>query len=174
MFYRRERKCISVCTRHNLIDQLKYLSKKYPDYASFKSATISEIFTKEQLQETTTLEVNTLSSILLINKGDYQFEIQELPQETQFSPVYAIAVSDFDKDGDQDLFLGGNLDGVQPEFGRYDASFGTYLENIGAHQFKFHQTGSGIKVKGQVRDLKIIKDQLFISKNNDSLEVYNY
>lgn len=160
--------------RHNLIDQLKYLSKKYPNYASFKSATISDIFTKEQLQETSTLEVNTLSSILLINKGDYQFEIQELPQETQFSPVYAIAVSDFDKDGDQDLFLGGNLDGVQPEFGRYDASFGTYLENIGAHQFKFHQTGSGIKVKGQVRDLKIIKDQLFISKNNDSLEVYNY
>ena len=160
--------------RHDLLDQLKYLNKKFPDYESFKSATIEDIFTEEQLKESTILEVNTLSSILLINQGGFKFKIQELPTETQFSPVYAIATADFDKDGDQDILVGGNLNGVKPEFGKYDASFGNYLENLGNNKFKFHQTGKGLKVKGQIRDIKILNNKVFITKNNDSLEVYKY
>lgn len=160
--------------RHDLVDQLKYLSKKFPDYDSFKAATIEDIFTKEQLQKSTVLEANTLSSIILINEGNFKFKIQELPTETQFSPIYAIATSDFDKDGDQDIILGGNLNGVKPEFGKYDASFGNYLENIGNNQFKFHQTGKGLKAKGQIRDIKVLNNTIFITKNNDSLEVYKY
>lgn len=160
--------------RHNLVDQLKYLSKKYPDYQSFKSATISDIFTEEQLQKSIKLEVNTLKSVVLVNQGNFNFNLLDLPLEAQLSPVYAIAISDFDKDGDQDIVLGGNLNGVKPEFGRYDASFGTYLENKGNLNFEFHKSGKGLKVNGQIRDLKVIKNQLFISRNNDSLNVYNY
>jgi len=160
--------------RHNLVDQLKYLSKKFPDYESFKSATIQDIFTPEQLQESTTLKANTLGSVILFNEGAFIFTVQKLPLETQFSPIYAIATSDFDNDGDQDILLGGNLDGVKPEFGRYDASFGNYLENTGNRVFKFHQKGKGLKVNGQIRDLKVLKNKVFITKNNDSLEVYNY
>jgi hypothetical protein len=160
--------------RHNLVDQLKYLSKKFPDYESFKTATIQDIFTPEQLQESSILEANTLSSVILFNEGAFNFTVQKLPLETQFSPIYAIAASDFDNDGDQDILLGGNLDGVKPEFGRYDASFGNYLENTGNRVFKFHQKGKGLKVNGQIRDLKVLKNKVFITKNNDSLEVYNY
>jgi len=160
--------------RHNLVDQLKYLSKKFPDYESFKAATIQDIFTPEQLQESTTLEANSLGSVILFNEGAFNFTVQKLPLETQFSPIYAIATSDFDNDGDQDILLGGNLDGVKPEFGRYDASFGNYLENKGNRVFKFHQKGKGLKVNGQIRDLKVLKNKVFITKNNDSLEVYNY
>jgi hypothetical protein len=160
--------------RHDLVSQLKYLSKKFPDYESFKSASIQDIFTQEQLQESGTLEANTLASLLLFNEGAFNFTIQKLPLEAQFSPIYAIATSDFDNDGDQDILLGGNLYGVKPEFGKYDASFGSYLENTGNRIFKFHQTGKGLKVKGQIRDLKVFKNKVFISKNNDSLEVYNY
>jgi hypothetical protein len=160
--------------RHDLVSQLKYLSKKFPDYESFKSASIQDIFTQEQLQESSTLEANTLASLLLFNEGAFNFTIQKLPLEAQLSPIYAIATSDFDNDGDQDILLGGNLYGVKPEFGKYDASFGSYLENTGNRIFKFHQTGKGLKVKGQIRDLKIFKNKVFISKNNDSLEVYNY
>jgi hypothetical protein len=160
--------------RHNLVDQLKYLSKKFPDYESFKAATIQDIFTPQQLQESKILEANTLASVILFNEGAFNFSVQKLPLETQFSPIYAIATSDFDNDGDQDILLGGNLDGVKPEFGRYDASFGNYLENTGNRVFKFHQQGKGLKVNGQIRDLKVLKNNVFITKNNDSLEVYNY
>ena len=160
--------------RHNLVDQLKYLSKKFPDYESFKDASIQDIFTKEELESSLVLEANILSSVILINQGNFNFDVKELPFETQFSPVYAITTSDFDNDGDQDIILGGNLDGVMPEFGRYDASFGNYLENLGDNNFKYHHTGKGLKINGQIRDLKVLKNKIFITKNNDSLEVYKY
>ncbi|MDP5158961.1 MAG: VCBS repeat-containing protein [Flaviramulus sp.] len=160
--------------RHNLVDQLKYLSKKYPDYESFKDASITDIFTKEQLDSSIVLEANTLNSIILINKGDFNFDVKSLPFETQFSPIYAISTHDFDNDGDQDILLGGNLNGVMPEFGRYDASYGNYLENLGGNNFKYHKTGKGLKINGQIRDIKIINNKILITKNNDSLEVYNY
>ena len=160
--------------RHDLTGQLKYLSKKYPDYESFKNATIQDIFTKEQLDNALVLEANTLNSLILLNKGDFNFEVKPLPYEAEFSPIYAIAASDFDKDGDQDIILGGNLNGVKPEFGRYDASFGNYLENLGDANFKYLQTGKGLKINGQIRDIKILNNEIFIAKNNDSLEVYKY
>ncbi len=160
--------------RHNLVDQLKYLSKKFPDYESFKNATIQDIFTKEQLDKSFVLEANTLSSVVLINEGNFNFNVKELPFETQLTPIYSISTADFDNDGDQDIILGGNLNGVMPEFGRYDASYGYYLENLGKGNFKYHKTGNGIKVNGQIRDMKIIDKKVFITKNNDSLVVYKY
>jgi hypothetical protein len=160
--------------RHNLVDQLKYLSKQYPDYESFKNAAINDIFTKEQLDNSVVLEASILSSVMIINKGDFKFEVKDLPFETQFSPVYAINTHDFDNDGDQDILLGGNLNGVMPEYGRYDASFSSYLENMGSGNFKYHQTGKGLNIKGQIRDIKVIDEKVFIAKNNDSLEVYKY
>lgn len=160
--------------RHNLVDQLKYLSKKYPDYNSFKEATIQDIFTENELKRSVQLEANTLSSVILINDGSFNFKVQPLPFEAQFTPIYAITTSDFDKDGDVDIILGGNLFGVMPEFGRYDASFGNYLENQGNGTFKHFKTGKGLNIKGQIRDIKVFGNQIFITKNNDSLEVYNY
>ncbi|GAA4279638.1 VCBS repeat-containing protein [Gaetbulibacter aestuarii] len=160
--------------RHDLVDQLKYLSKKYPDYESFKDATISDIFTKDQLDKSRILEVNTLGSKILINEGNFNFKQVDLPYEAQFSPIYAIATADFDKDGDQDILLGGNLNGVKPEYGRYDASFGNYIENLGNDNFKYHKKGKGLEIKGQIRDIKVINDEVFVSRNNDSLEVYKY
>jgi hypothetical protein len=160
--------------RHNLVDQLKYLSKKYPDYESFKEATIQDIFSEKELEGSIKLEANTLSSIVVYNEGNFNFKVEALPYKAQLSPVYAIATSDFDKDGDIDIILGGNLFGVMPEFGRYDASFGNYLENLGNRKFKHFNTEKGLNIKGQIRDIKAVNNQAFISKNSDSLEVYNY
>ena len=111
---------------------------------------------------------------MLINNGDFNFEVKSLPKEVQFSPIYAITTADFDKDGDLDMLLGGNLNGVMPEFGRYDASFGNYLENLGNNNFKHHVTGKGIKINGEIRDIKVIGNKIFIAKNNNPLEVYKF
>ncbi|MCA0132512.1 VCBS repeat-containing protein [Winogradskyella alexanderae] len=160
--------------RHNLVDQLKYLSKKFPDYESFKDADINTIFTEEQLTSSTIIEANNLKTVVLENNGDFNFEVKALPKEVQFTPIYAIATSDFDKDGDLDIIMGGNLNGVMPEFGRYDASYGNYLENLGNNIFKHHTTGKGIKIKGEIRDIEIVGNTVFIAKNNDKLEVFKF
>ncbi len=157
--------------RHDLIDQIKSIKKKFPDYDSFKDAGIRDIFSDEILKDVNTLEVNRLSSVILINNGNFNFTVTELPIQAQFSNVYAIAANDFDNDGDIDIVLGGNLYNVKPEIGRYDATRGIYLENQGNLNFKNIKNGNGFSVKGQIRDIVIHKDRVIVSRNSDSLAI---
>ena len=109
--------------RHNLVDQIKLLQKRFPNFDSFKNADITTIFKEEELVKAAVLETNQLSTVLLINKGDLTFESVDLPAEVQFSPIYAFATEDFDADGDKDILLGGNLYYVLPEMGIYDGNY---------------------------------------------------
>lgn len=160
--------------RHHLVDQLKSLKKKFPDYESFKDAGIKDLFTPEELDNALEFEINTLSSIILINQGDFNFSVEKLPFEAQFSPIYTIATDDFDNDGDQDIVLGGNLYNVKPEVGRYDAFHGVYLENLGEMKFKNHKNGKGFFVDGEIRDLIIDNRKLIVARNSDSLVIFKY
>lgn len=160
--------------RHDLIDQIKSLKKIFPDYESFKNADMTTIFNAEQLAGTIKLELNTLTSLILINNGNFNFEIKQLPIEAQFSPIYAIATDDFDNDGDQDIILGGNLYGVKPEVGRYDATYGVYLENDGKMNFKSYPNGKGFRLKGEIRDFVINNKMLIVARNSDSLAIFKY
>jgi len=160
--------------RHNLLDQLKGLKRKFPNFESFKNAAIDDIFPKEVLDETRVLEATELKTMLFINEGNFQFRESPLPIEAQVSPVYAIATHDFDQDGDIDIILGGNLFNVQPEVGIYDASYGTYLENQGDANFKYYSDGRGFKVEGEVRDIKVVGDQVLVMRNNDRIETFKF
>lgn len=160
--------------RHDLIEQIKAITKKYPDYESFKDASVSAIFSEEALKEARTLEANTLESVILVNNGNLTFEVLPLPIAAQFSTTYAIATNDFDGDGDQDIVLGGNLYNVKPEVGRYDASYGVYMENKGGLKFETIKSGKGFKVKGEIRDMGIIDQKLFVSRNRDSLAIFKF
>ena len=160
--------------RHDLIDQMKSLKKKFPDYASFRDADITTIFDEQQLSNAFIQTANNFASGVLINQGNFNFSWSELPQEAQLSPVYAIASVDADQDGDQDLFLGGNLFKAKPEVGIYDASYGTYLENTGNGNFQTFKDGKGFSVKGEVRDIKAINNTLFVFRNNDSIATFKF
>ena len=160
--------------RHDLIDQMKVLKKKFPDYASFRNADITTIFDEQQRATALIQTANNFASAVLINQGDFNFTLKELPQEAQLSPVYAIESADVDGDGDQDLFLGGNLFKAKPEVGIYDASYGTYLENTGDGNFRSYKDGKGFSVKGEVRDIKAIDKTLFVFRNNDSIATFKF
>ena len=158
--------------RHDLIDQIKSLKKVFPNYEKFKSMDMTQIFGNEKLANSIVSEVNFLETTVLINQGNFEFSLLELPKAVQFSPIYAIETGDFDQDGDQDILMGGNLYGVKPEFGIYDASRGIYLENIDGKKFQYHEDGKGFVVEGQVRDIKVLNNKIFVAKNNAALEVF--
>jgi hypothetical protein len=165
--------------RHDLIKQLPYLKKKYVYYNNYKGQTIEDIFTSDELKNSIVHEVTMLESVILQNNGKGSFKIKPLPKETQFAPIYAISVSDFDKDGVIDLVLGGNLYNVKPEIGSYDASYGQLLKGNGNCNFTVYSIDeSGLYLDGQIRDLKIIKhknnDLLIVSKNNSTVDFYQY
>lgn len=160
--------------RHNLIDQIKPLKKVFPDYNSFRSASIEDMFSSDQLDESLKLEVNTLSSSIFINKGNGRFDFYELPQVAQFSPIYSLLLKDFDLDGDIDIIAGGNLYNAKPEIGRYDASFGLFLENDGKGRFEVPDSGYGFKLKGEVRSIILSNSNLVVGRNSDSIAIFKY
>ncbi|MGA1030455.1 MAG: VCBS repeat-containing protein [Flavobacteriaceae bacterium] len=154
--------------RHTLIDQIKSLKKKFPNYQTFKNADINQIFTSAEQEGMQVLEANTLATTLFVNQGGFAFEALPLPQEAQLSPTFAIAHHDFDGDGDADVVLGGNLYRVKPEVGIYDASHGLYLENQeGALTLTAH--AQDFFVEGEVRDIKIIDDIVYVFRSNESV-----
>ncbi|MEZ4986077.1 MAG: VCBS repeat-containing protein [Saprospiraceae bacterium] len=153
--------------RHNLVIQLPYLKKQFPDFKSFKDADISRIFDANQLASSTVSTANELETIWLENKGNGQFEKHVLPVTVQFSPIYAICLADVDGDRDTDMLLGGNLAKVQPEIGMYDASYGHCLINDGKGHFSDQSVASGFSIQGEIRDIQFIDGKVFVFRNND-------
>ncbi len=170
-FSNEESRDLPYALRHTLIDQIKSLKKKFPDYQSFKNADITQIFNPQEMEGVTLLEATTLESTLFVNEGGFNFTACALPQEAQLAPVYAIEGGDFDQDGDLDLLLGGNLYRAKPEVGIYDASHGLYLSNEGG-TLKVSSRANEFHSKGEIRDIKRIANQVFVFRSNDSVAVF--
>jgi hypothetical protein len=162
--------------RHNLVDILPYLKKKYLHYESYKEQTMEDIFTPEQLSKALKLEAYEMRSSVLLNTGKGGFTLEALPTEAQFSPVYGIVVRDMDGDGKADIVLGGNFYQSKPEVGIYDASYGLLLRGDGKGGFTpVPPQQSGISIKGAIRDimsLKRGKKQLLIFARNNEAPVF--
>jgi hypothetical protein len=117
---------------------------------AFGSATMGEIL-EEVRTKVQRLTVNTLDSVVLINRGDH-LVVRPLPPEAQWSSVQALVVADFDGDGAEDLFLSQNDFAVAPEKERLDSGEGLLLRGDGQGGFTV-LTGltSGIHVPGSQR-----------------------
>lgn len=170
-------KSYPLVTRDEALNQIIPLRKKFTSYRSYANATMQEIFTPEQLQQAKTLKATNFNSLILENKGDGTFTTQELPLEAQFAPVYAIALVDVDHDGLKDIILGGNQSYTRLKIGKMDANYGTVLRNNGNFKFTYvPQWQSGLQVKGDVRDIAVIKKGsatwLLFGRNNQTTQGY--
>jgi hypothetical protein len=130
------------------------------------------------LQHAQVLTVNQTESSIFINLGNGNFEQRALPMMAQISPVYGAIATDLNYDGKLDLFLGGNFYGLKPQTGRFDASFGTTLIGLGNSDFRYlPNTESGLKMEGEVRDIKTIKSAdgniyIIAAMNNAALYLF--
>jgi len=163
--------------KHDLTRQIPFLQKKYPKYELYKEQTISDMFAPEQLANAIQLDVAQLKTSLFINDGTGRFTSLPLPLETQFSTVMSAEAGDFNKDGNIDLLLGGNLYHVKPEVGRYDASYGHFLAGDGQGGFEsLPPKLSGLRLKGEVRDIQSIQTRsgriLVVARSNDPLQLF--
>jgi enediyne biosynthesis protein E4 len=163
--------------RQDIVSQIPSLKKKYLYFKNYKEQTINDIFASEKVTEALKYDVFTLKSCVMINKGNGQFEIRDLPIEAQLSPTFGIAIDDFDHDGKQDIVLGGNLSRAKPEVGTYLANYGVLLRGDGKGNFTTTKN-TGLKIIGEIRDLQTlkIKDKqvLMASRNNEGVKIFNY
>jgi hypothetical protein len=174
-----EGKLLPYARRHDLGMQLPGIKKRYLRFSNYVGQGMYDIFTDEALEQSVLQQVDQLSSAIAINNGDGTFELRDLPQQAQFSPIYGILVEDFDKDGKQDVLLGGNFHRAKPEVGRYDASYGLLLKGKGDGSFDaLPASASGIRVDGEVRDIISLKsggkDLIIFARNNAPLAVYEW
>jgi hypothetical protein len=161
--------------KHELVMQMPSLKKSYLKFKDYNDQRIDQIFTANQLKSAVRKQVTELRSAILLNGGDGTYEWLPLPAQAQLSPVYACNFADVDSDGMDDIILGGNLYRVKPEAGRYDASRGLILRNLGGGNFDaLDPTNSGLLIEGEVRNIHVLDDMLLIVRNNARPVVFTY
>ncbi|MGH7672847.1 MAG: FG-GAP repeat domain-containing protein, partial [Gemmatimonadales bacterium] len=158
--------------RDDLIKALPFLKARFLKYEDYARKTATDIFSTDELADAVLMQAHTFSTTLVRNNGDGSFTLVPLPREAQIAPVYGILASDFDRDGNLDLLLAGNFDGVKPEIGRLSAGYGLFLRGDGTGGFTPHRASeSGFLVPGQARDIQRIRtrrgDLYVVTRNND-------
>ncbi len=166
--------------RDNLAEQLPIIKRMIPTYAEFGSKTFLEIFPAKALEGVQVLEAKELRSIVLLNQGQGNWQVNPLPHPAQWSPIQAIQALDLNRDGHLDLICAGNDYSTEPLTGRYDASLGTVLLGNSKGQFTlWPNLQNGLALDGDLRDLALIPRAkggylLVAAQSNGPLQVYSW
>lgn len=162
--------------KHELERQIPSVKKKYLKYSSYNNQALTDIFSEEVLAKSILQQMNQTQSGVLINLGDGGFDWKPFPAEAQKTWIFALLVLDVNKDGIQDLILGGNLTQAKPEVGKYDAGYGEVLLGNGDGTFSFWPNRlHGLKLDGDVRGFSLLNDgQLLVVKNSAKAEIWRY
>jgi len=154
---------------NQLTRQIPALKKRFLKNTDFASADLTAIFPGDTLKDAIKLNCNELHTCWFENLGNGKYKKHILPVEAQFAPVNAIIAHDLDGDGKLDLLLVGNEYQAEVMTGRYDASYGLFLKGKGDGSFL--PVTAGFFIKGDVKDLKLIKngkgDDLILAAIND-------
>lgn len=160
-----------------LAGQISGLEKKFPLYSDFGGKTVTDIFGKTAIDQSTIKKAMLFESCLFLNNGNGTFATSKLPVEAQFSPVRSILVKDINEDGVQDIILAGNNYAVRPSYGRYDASYGWCLLGDRAMKFKsLTPVKDGLRISGDARKIVPIvimgKQYIVAAVNNGDLQIF--
>jgi len=163
--------------KDEIVRQMPQLRSKYVSYSSFGAARMEDIFPASELAKAKRLEARELASSIALNSGNGKFTMHRLPAEAQFAPIYAVLADDLDADGNVDLLVGGNFNGVTPVRGRYDASHGLLLRGAGNGRFvPVGMEESRLRIEGQVRGMGTLRraggDRLIVVARNDDKLVF--
>ncbi len=163
--------------RDELLSLIPRLRDRYPSSAAFGGARVEDIFPAAELKQATVREAHVFASSVALNNGTGSFTLRPLPAEAQFAPIRAVLVDDFDGNGRPDLLVGGNLYGVPPVLGRYDASYGLLLSGTGDGRFEsVDMEKSDLVIDGQVRHMGWMRQAdgrrlIVVARNNDKLQI---
>ncbi|MBD2752707.1 VCBS repeat-containing protein [Spirosoma validum] len=159
-------------SRDELLDQLAPLRKTYTSYAVYSDATADDVLKQFNGKTPQKATINDLSTLYLVNNIG-RFERRDLPIQAQFAPVYAILSQDLNGDGFKDLVLAGNQTRGRVRTGNIDANYGQVFLNNRKGNFTYvPQHQSGLYLRGDVRSLMFINNQLIAGINSQKVQVY--
>jgi hypothetical protein len=127
---------------------LPWLPKSFPTHHAYSQASVSEILGTRQ---STVVKTATLASTVFLNRKN-RFEALPLPRETQYTPIFGIAVADFNLDGFPDMVLAQNFFGTRETDGPFDAGRGLLLMGSASGKLRaISGMESGIVAYGEQR-----------------------
>ncbi|MFT3934741.1 MAG: VCBS repeat-containing protein [Chitinophagaceae bacterium] len=160
-------------TRDELLDQISIMRTRFTDYKSYADATLKDVFTEQELKDVKHLQATELTTAFFETGTDGKFHQKPLPLQVQYSPVFTITPLDFDKDGNRDLLLCGNINHARLRFGKFDANYGVLLKGDGKGGFTYvSQKKSGLNIWGDVRSVVNTGKELFIGINQKEIKAY--
>ena len=153
-----EHRDVPVFMKRDLQDQIPSLKKNALHHQEYAKKSIQDLFSPELMSKALVKEINYTASIVAINKGGGQYEIQMLPLLVQLSSIHSILTIDVNADGIPDLIMGGNDFNFQPQLGRLDANQGLVLLGDGKAGFTpLSSNITGLNFSGMVRAIEKLK-----------------
>lgn len=150
---------------------LPLLKKHYLKYAEYAGVPMKDVF-YGWIDTIKPMMAERMGSAVCFGDGKGAFTLNDLPASLQLATIFS-----FQKTGDQMYLAGGNFFDVIPYEGRYDAQ-PLALMKVGKDKaISYVQQSNLSAVKGQVRDIKWIKngqqkDILLVARNNESILSY--
>ena len=165
---------IPFSTKNLLEKQMPYLKKKFLYAADFANAALPDLFGQQKLTGSTRLTADYFSNAILLNNGQMNFSLTELPFNAQLSTYRSAAMIPPVMGTQAAILLLGNFYSNSVEIGRQDADYGTLITYKGAGKFS-SATLPGKPVSGEVRKVQPIqigdKTAYIIVKNNEAVQV---
>jgi enediyne biosynthesis protein E4 len=158
--------------RDEALEQVTSLRRTFIDYKSYNNVSVEDLFTKEIVDKNKILKAENFETCLLENTGK-GFIIRQLPIQSQYAPVCAIAIEDIDKDGKKDILLCGNQSKFRLRIGKIDANHGVLLKGKGKLNYEYQTPAtSGLWLRGDVRDIKHIGKSFIFSVDDGKVVSY--
>jgi len=169
---------VPVALKRELTAQLVSLKKENLKFSDYAKKSIDELLSAEVLAQSIVKTATISESIVALNNGNGNYNIQKLPREVQFSCVCTISCSDINKDGILDIMLAGNNFELKPQYSRQDANYGSVLLGTNTNEFVWQPyEKSGFFLKGEVKQLVPFTDKagntfVIAGRNNASPKIF--
>lgn len=160
-------------SRDELLDQVGMLRKRFTNYDSYANATLTDVFTADELKDARRLTANEFRTTCLVSTAGGKLTEKPLPMSAQIAPVFTLTTLDYDHDGHKDLLLCGNTAQTRLRFGRSDANAGVLLRGDGRGGFAaVPQQRSGFGLVGDVRSVLPVGNTLLFGINQQPVRAY--
>ena len=160
-------------TRDELLDQVGMLRKRFINYDSYGDATLTDVFTADELTDAKRLTANEFRTISFISTPAGKLAAKPLPMAVQTAPIFTLTTLDYDRDGHKDLLLCGNTTQARLRFGRSDANSGVLLRGDGRGGFTtVPPAQSGFRLTGDVRSVLSVGNTLLVGVNQQAVRAY--
>ena len=84
-------------SKDEMAEQMPVIQKKFLLYKDYAQAQLSDIFTKEQLDKSSSVKANMLQSVYLQNNSNKNFVATPLPNYAQLSALNGLVSVDVDR-----------------------------------------------------------------------------